>query len=223
MKTTVIKNFLSDDELFEIEKTLRLRYDTVLWKEPTENETMAHALYWYPGPSYQQELCAFINDKIEKQFSDNKCDNWHVLNAYKPYGIHTDSLDDEVEADTHSLPKGYKFGWTFLIPLQDYNTHTIVFNERSDVMKVSSKWIVRENRSPQRSISDETYEKYFTHQGKDLIDYFSIDTIFPWQKGDLLAMPRSSFHCSDNFENKRMLEKRALIGWSLMPEEITNE
>jgi hypothetical protein len=58
MKTTVIENFLSEDEIFDIEKTMRLNYDTVIWKEPTEHETIAHALYWYPGPIYQVYLCS---------------------------------------------------------------------------------------------------------------------------------------------------------------------
>ena len=59
MKTTVIENFLSEDEIFDIEQTMRLRYDTAIWKEPTENEAIAHALYWYPGPSYKENLCSF--------------------------------------------------------------------------------------------------------------------------------------------------------------------
>jgi hypothetical protein len=215
MKTTVIENFLSDDEIFEIEKTFRMRYDTMMHKEPTEHKNISHALRWFPGPSYQTELCVVMNNKIQEYFSNNTCDNWHILNAYKPYGIHTDSLDENIDAYTHSLPAGHIFGCTFLIPLADYNTHTIVFNERSDKMKVSTNWIARENRSPQGLISNEIYEKYLTNQSKELVDYFSIDTIFPWKKGSLLAMPRTSFHCSDNFTIKNMFEKRALIGWSL--------
>ena len=216
MKTTIIENFLSNDEIFAIEKTFRARHDTIMWKEPTEHENISHALYWYPGPSYQQELCEMMNTKIQSYFSNNLCDNWHILHAYKPYGIHTDSLDEDGTSYTHSLPDNTVFGWTFLIPLEDFDTNTIVFNEGSDKMKVSTNWIARENRSPQGLISNETYEKYLTHQGKsELVDYFSIDTIFPWKKGNLLAMPRTSFHCSDNFTIKNMFEKRALIGWSL--------
>lgn len=223
MKTTVIENFLSEDEIFEIEKTMRLNYDTMIWKEPTEHETIAHALYWYPGPSYQENLCSFLNNKIQTYLKDNICDNWHILNAYKPYGIHTDSLDENGNSYTHSLPEDYKFGWTLLIPLSDYNTHTIVFNEGSEIMKVSTNWIERENRLPQGLISDQVHERYLTHQGKDLVDHFSIETIFPWKKGSLLIMPRKSFHCSDNFTKKRIFEKRALIGWTLMPKGTDND
>ena len=212
--TKIIPNFLTDSEIFEIEKTFRIRHDTVLWKEPTENESISHALYWYPGPSYKEELCSYMNNKIEHYFSRNICDNWHILNAYKPYGIHTDSLDEVNTSYTHSLPDNTKFGWTFLIPLDNFNTNTIVFNEGSDKMKVSTNWIERENRSPQGLISNETHKKYLSHQSKDLVDYFSINTIFPWKKGNLLAMPRTLFHCSDNFTVKNMFEKRALIGWS---------
>lgn len=216
MKTTVIENFMSDEELLEIEKTFRYHYDTKVWIEGTENEMQAHSHYWYPGPSYSKKLCSFIDNKIQLLFPNNTCDNWHILNAFKPYGIHTDSLDDEHDAGTHSLPTGYKFGWTFLIPLADFDTHTIIFNESSDKMKVSTRWIEKENRMPQCIISDDIHEKYLTHQCKSIVDYFSIETIFPWKKGTLLAMPRSSFHCSDNFIKKNILEKRAIVGWSLM-------
>ena len=139
-----------------------------------------------------------------------------MLHAYKPYGIHTDSIDDELLSDVHTLKNHHDFGWTFLIPLEDFDTNTIVFNESSTKMKVSTKWIEREKRQPLQLISDDMYNKYLTHQGKDITDYFSIETIFPWKKGTLLAMPRKSFHCSDNFTVKKMFEKRALIGWSMI-------
>lgn len=215
-KSQVIENFLSDNELFEIEKEFRYHYDTKVWIEGTEHEMQAHSHYWYPGPSYAEKLCSYLNSKIQLLFPNNTCDNWHILNAFKPYGIHTDSLDDEHDAGTHSLPDGYRFGWTFLIPLADFDTNTIIFNEGSDKMKVSTKWIEKENRTPQNVIDDETREQYLSHQGKDIVDYFSIERVFPWKKGTLLAMDRSSFHCSDNFIKKNVLEKRALIGWSLI-------
>lgn len=217
MTSQVIENFLTDDEIYAIEVNFRKFYDTYLWKEPTENNTIAHSLYWYPGDSYKETLLEFINSKIEKVFGKNICDNWHILNAYKPYGIHTDSLDDEVICDTHKALEQYDFGWTFLIPLDNYPTHTIIFNEQSERMKVSSKWIERESRSKQFSISEDTYNQYLTHQSKDLVDYYSIEMVFPWKKGNLLAMPRKSFHCSDNFSAKKCFEKRALIGWSYVP------
>ena len=219
MKTTVIENFLTEDELFDIEKGFRASTDTKLWLEPILwlPGAQAQALYCYPGPSYKSNLCNFINEKVNKLFGENECDNWHILNGYRPYGIHTDSLDDIVDAHIHSLPNGYKFGWTFLIPLDNYDTNTIVFNEGSAKTKLSNNWIAHESRVPQHSISKYIYQQYLTHESEELISFFSVDTIFPWKKGNLLAMPRTSFHCSDNFTLKKIFEKRALIGWSLLP------
>lgn len=219
MKTTVIDNFMSDDELFEIERSFRLNYDTKFWKEATEQENVAHAWYWYPGPSYQEEICYYMNKKVNAVFGNNNyCDNWHILHAYKPYGIHTDAYDEVQDSYTHSLPENHKFGWTFIIPLDDYDTNTIIFNEQSEHLKVVDNWIARENRQPQGLITDEQYEKYLTHHSRHTVDYFSIESAIPWKKGRLIAMPRAAFHCSDNFVKKKLVEKRALIGWTWIVE-----
>jgi SAM-dependent methyltransferase len=48
----------------------------------------------------------------------------------------------------------------------------------------------------------------------------SIDTEFKWEKGELLAASRHALHASDNYLNNRVLEKRALVGWSIKPKLI---
>jgi hypothetical protein len=156
-----------------------------------------------------------MNEKIHPIFGENiNSYDWHILNAFKPYTIHSDSfcLDDPIAT---SIPAGYDYAWTFLIPLEDFNTHTIVFNEQSTNMKNPSKWITMTNAPPQNAITDEDFNQYLSHNQRDLINYFSFDTIFPWKKGNLLAMSRHAFHCSDNFPLKKILEKRAIIGWSI--------
>jgi hypothetical protein len=223
MKTTITENFLTDDQLNNIETLFRQYDDLYIEKEKLNirmSDTHLHAdtremraIYWYPGDSVRQQIQDILNPKIAEIFGkDIICTDWHILNAYKPYNVHSDSLDDDVPATFLDDTRDY--AWTFLIPLGNYNTNTIVFNEHSYNTKTFTKWVERTHPTVKQSIDQITYDKYLTHQNKEDINYLSIDTIFPWKKGNLLAMNRHSLHASDNFCKKGVFEKRALIAWS---------
>lgn len=224
MQTTIIENFLTEEEINEIERLFRLNDDLYIEKEKMGikmSDTHLHSevsemrsIYWYPGQSTIATIHSLVNKKIKDAFGNNiQCNDWHILNAYRPYDIHSDSLDDDVPATF--IPDNTKYAWTFLIPLGNYNTNTIVLNEESYDTKNFRRWIKRTNAPIKDVIDDETYEKYFTHQNREDIRYVSIDTIFPWKKGTLLAMNRHRLHLSDNFYKKGVFEKRALISWSI--------
>ena len=229
LPSKIIPNFFTDEELEEIESIFKDE-DVDLQPERmgvymSENMGDIHSdldlrsNYFYPGRSRKNRLYEIVQTKIQKEFGSNiDCANWHILNAFIPYGIHSDSFDDKDVAAT-ILPDGLDYAWTFLVPLADYNTHTIVFEEESTYTKNPGRWIEENNIQPNYSISEETYQKYLTQepQARDLLDYLTIETIFPWKKGDLLAMSRHSFHSSDNFPANGVKEKRALIGWSYRP------
>jgi hypothetical protein len=224
MKTTIIENFLTEKELNEIERLFRSSDDLYIEKEKMGvrmSDTHLHsevsdmrAIYWYPRNSTMLAIHDIINKKIKSTFgNDIGCHDWHILNAYRPYDLHSDSLDDDVPLTY--IPENTEYAWTFLIPLGDYNTNTIVLNEESHDTKNFRKWVERTNPPIIDAIDDETYEKYFTHQNREDVRYVSIDTIFPWKKGTLLAMDRHRLHCSDNFYRKGIIEKRALVSWSI--------
>jgi len=223
MKTTIIENFLTNDEITEIERLFRSKDDLYIEKEKMGikmSDSHLHpevsemrAIYWYPGQSTIAIIHELINKKIKPVFGNNiRCEDWHILNACQPYNIHSDSLDDDVPSTF--TPINTEYAWTFLIPLGDYNTNTIVLNEESYDTKTFKKWIERTNAPIKDAIDDKTYEKYFTHQSREDVRYVSIDTIFPWKKGSLLAMNRHRLHISDNFYKKGIFEKRALVCWS---------
>lgn len=222
-KAQVIENFFSDDELFEVEKNFREWSDVdiqveshgVYMSDSTERKSVpARSHYWYPGPSMGNWLNDFCNAKVRERFGQEiQCWNWHILNAFKPYGVHSDSYD-ELDPEGTKIHEDQDFAWTFLIPLDDYDAHTFVFNEWSDFVKAPSVWAKRTGAQPKYEIDDEMYKKHFTHEKREVIDYFSIDTQFNWKKGNLLAMSRHSFHSSCNFPANGLFEKRALIGWS---------
>lgn len=230
-KAEVVESFLSDSEIFEIEKAFREYTDLDIQIEfmgkkmsdahagpgkGVQEMSTARSHYWYPGESIKSWLHEMMNEKIRELYGPHiKCSNWHILNAYKPYQIHSDSYDEDDHKATALHQDDANYAWTYLIPLEDYpDASTIVFNETSNFSKVPKKWAAKTGAKPQYSITDEEYENLFTHELRDNVDLFSIDTVFPWKKGDLLSMGRHAFHCSSNFPAKGVLQKRALIGWS---------
>ena len=222
-KVQIISNFFTEEDIHKIETLFRSgpdlkiqieQYGITMGSNVGNGTPQVRSHYWYPGESCVSEINNFINKKIKNLYGEAiECENWHVLNSFMPYTIHSDSYD-EIDSSATALPENYTYAWTFLIPLADYDTNTIVFNECSDFAKNPEYWISKMDKQPSNLITDEEYEKYFTHESKQTVSYFSIDKIFPWKKGDLLAMSRHAFHASDNYPVTGLFEKRALVGWS---------
>lgn len=223
-KPHIVPNFFSDEDILEVERMFR-QYSDIRIEVEAMYRRMSHGAqdsnvsecrshYWYPGKSIEQRLIDFVMNKIRPLYGEELwCQNWHILNAFSPYNIHSDSYDRD-DHDATILPEGWDYAYTFLIPLADYNTHTFVFNEVSNFSKVPQIWAKEINAPVLNYFTEEDREKYFSHESEENLQYFSLNLKFPWKKGDLLVMARHSFHCSDNFPAKGVLEKRALIGWS---------
>ena len=76
----------------------------------------------------------YIQTKGLKEILHNRIQAWlgpdvyiphcHVLDSHYPYGIHTDAQQAGFTFAPHPA-------WTVIIPLEDYNSKTYVFNEPS--------------------------------------------------------------------------------------------
>lgn len=230
LHTQVIKKLLSDAELFEIEKMFRQSADTdiqiekmnvELGNERGETSTEARAHYWYPGPSTRVKVGKILSDKLSQYFSKEiVCQHWHILNSFQPYDVHADGFDID-NPNTH-LDENWEYAYTFLIPLDNYDTNTIIFEQESYTYKRSFKWLEHDKPEILDVIDDDTYNRYFTHINRDIIRYLSIDTVYHWEKGDLLAASRHSLHASDNYPQTELLEKRALVCWAYKPKLVPN-
>jgi len=113
--------------------------------------------------------------------------------------------------------EGYSHAWTIIIPLDDYDSNTFIFEEKCSWTKDVQEWVNREKIQPKYAISDDLYKRYFSHSRKEDFDYLTIHDIFPWRKGWLSATDRSRFHTSDNFLAKGLKSKRAFVIWSTIP------
>lgn len=231
LQTQVIPNFFNNSELFEIEKIFRQNSDTEiriekmgveLGNEQGKTHSEARAHYWYPGPSSQAKIIKILSDKLSQHFSrEIVCMDWHILNSFQPYDIHADGYDLNNVA-TH-LPESWEYAYTFLIPLDTYDTSTIIFEQESYTYKGGQHWFSHDKPEILDSIDDATYEKYFTHCDREIVKHLSIETIYNWEKGGLLAVSRHALHASDNYLDNYILEKRALVGWSIKPKLVPEQ
>jgi 2-polyprenyl-3-methyl-5-hydroxy-6-metoxy-1,4-benzoquinol methylase len=231
LQTRVIPNFFNNSELFEIEKIFRQNSDTVihiekmgveLGNENGRDHVEARAHYWYPGPSSRDKITKILSDKLSQYFSrEIICDDWHILNSFQPYDIHADGFELN-HPGTH-LSEGWEYAYTFLIPLDTYDTNTIVFDQESYTYKGGHNWLSHDKPELLDVIDDDIYKKYFNHCNREIVRHLSIDTIYKWEKGGLLAASRNALHASDNYLNNHVLEKRALVGWSRKPKLIPEQ
>lgn len=139
--------------------------------------------------------------------------NMQILTAYFPYRAHGDAIFGEYgwNEDTYAA-------WTLIIPLDDYNSNTILFNETSYKTKLVPEYI--KDREPIDKIDKETYEKYFTLESDHNMRFFSIDQVYKWKKAQCFAASRYKFHGSDNFLKKGLSFKQAIICWTALPKHI---
>lgn len=134
----------------------------------------------------------------------------HVLDSHYPYGIHTDAQQAGFTFAPHPA-------WTVIIPLEDYNSKTYVFNEPS-VQKTPEEH--REAHGielrDEMCISEEVYQQDFAGLGtpREHLQMLTVDDTFPWQAGSAIASDRYKFHSSDNYYNHGITNKRAIILWT---------
>jgi len=169
--------------------------------------------YYYTWDFYNKnffEIKEIFENKIKNFFGLNLLiDHSHILHSIIPYGIHTDYFQRK------KLVKNIEPAYTFIIPLANIETHTIVFNEYSKI-KNPYEWKKTNNVKPYEDcqIPSEIRNKLLSHINDDIINYFSIKEIFAWKKGSLLASDRQYFHCSDNYIANNLTYKNAIILWT---------
>lgn len=224
LPTKIIPNFLSEDEVdiikgydgYDPDNLITRSFD--LGSDTFEGKPEL-SIWGLDGGPYAEEMDLkakpIFENAIKKYVGDNIILNaWHILTAYFPYRAHTDGLWGEYGLDEKEYPNGY----TFVVPLDDYDSCTIVYDQYQIDDKSTATFM--ENNDPVDSIDDEFYEKYLTHESQWNMRWFSVNTVFPWKKGDCLIMDRFQWHGSDHFHTK-IPEKKAIIAWTTIKRSLT--
>jgi len=215
INTRTIHNFLSNTEIEEIENFVMSNIDPWENWNPSSKGGDVLSGFYYIFDYYDKKydiIKNILQPKLDKEFgADLYIQQIHIFDSYDPYNIHSDV--DSAGAAVEHAPNP---AWTFIIPLFDVNSHTIVFNETSEI-KDPQDYIANTPANETHSIDFKTYQKYFSHAPYDYFKWLTIESIFPWTKGALFAASRFKFHTSDNFLANGIKNKRALIAWTSLP------
>lgn len=213
VETKIIENFFNDDELRFLETTPD-RHPNLQWGHEKDEpqispDFVTRRVFGLLDSRYEEEN-RLLREKLDKHFDPRlKVGAFHILEASYPYKAHTDGIKGQ-----YLIDDDHYGAWTLVIPLETFDSHTIVFNQHSYDSKMIHPFM--EKNPKLNAIDEDTYQKYLSHEWREAMDYFSIETIFPWKKGSCFAMSRYKWHTSDNFYPKGII-KRALIAWTVLP------
>lgn len=190
-----LDNFFSENEMAEFDSAVALNepgFNYHASTGPFVNNLIAN----YVSLDHDLELIS----KLTKKISSVMPDTFNILNIVRvklflPWDIHSDYYI----AECHP---GYVPYYNFLLPLDNVESRTIVFDQATDYNPMFSAY--KKNNPPADNPIDETFWKEnlsmcWAHDR----EYVSLRKCMPWQRrGQLTGFPSKYFHSSDNFHTK---------------------
>lgn len=213
-ESRTIPNFLSDAEISIIESTVEKHRttETTFIDVGTNagHNAVTHSFFLWMEK--YQAVADILVPRIHQNFGQNvQLATTHILNAYVPYGIHSDVMSAGFDPAGPDLA-----AWTFIIPLDSYESNTIVFEQQHETIKTLDVW-VNEIQPQPHAIDDKFHQQYLTHVDRLDLQWLTPEAVFPWCRGDLFATNRRKFHTSDDFPSRGVECKRAIVIWSTVP------
>lgn len=205
MKTFIIKDFLSSDE---VDYALNFRENIEELHDNDGvygNDVVTTGQQWLPNDNeFTKKLLTRM--KMNQFLHNSKYDSVQVMHAYQAYDVHSDwntQKNQVIINDPVKDPPSY----TVLMPLTSGDYSTVVFEQQGKYNNFSE---YKSANSPlHKHISDEDWQRYCSHCHAEDQQYLTLLQVFDWQVGDLFAFERTLFHCSANFNT----EKKAIVGW----------
>jgi hypothetical protein len=222
----IVDNFLTDPELDEFwtssqsenaqyikDTSMAPMAEMLFGQEPSTHTTANYHIFknFYNNPQWSH-LVDIIQPKLEAEFGSNiRASHIHVLDSWFPYGLHND-------AEQPNMKLAPEPAWTLIIPFDTCESTTYVFNERSgfkDAMEFAKYYNVKPHGLETTGLTKEEYELDFspiTHP--DNLSYLTVETKFKWKRGSCFAADRFKYHCSSNYLNQGIKNKKAIILWT---------
>jgi hypothetical protein len=195
--TRIFDNFFTHEEIQLLNNLI-----TEHCKSPDRTVTSHSGTYYSIG----QEAEELVSKKIADKFDKNLILNISMYDTHSPAFPHPD-IDAADPANA---------AYTIIIPLDNYNANTIVFNEIVEYTQSHADFISRSVAYDPSRIDMEFYNKHLSHMRLEDLTMLSIEEIYPWTKGSMIVFYRYKLHCSDNFIKNGLINKKGLVIWSLL-------
>ena len=184
-----IDAFLDKQEVQALSKFYQTLPKTI--NSGSENKAYTTGFPWASMPIKS------IKNKLENVFSTVNVTVAMFLEEYIPWGVHTDYFKDDKSPF-----------YAVLIPLEfeDKDTHTIIFNEQA----TAKNWKLKLTTDIGYEYTEQQLS-LLNHIDQELLKKISIDSVYKWEKGKMIAWHRNYLHTSDNFKDTGMKKKIALV------------
>jgi hypothetical protein len=207
LPTIEIDNCFTQNSLNEIVDRLQKINDFLAQKHKWEGPTFGKILgnKWYARPEKNPEVIDLFLSNIPKEIADNVVTaEFYQLQSFFPYESHCDCGHLRLTEDEQPY-------YLFIVPLETIDARTIVFNQTSTNLHFIEYKQVNQQLPESEQISEEDYLKYFSHFWPQERPYLSINHVFKWEIGKLLACDMRYFHASDNYIKNGLTEKNGLV------------
>jgi hypothetical protein len=218
--TTIVEDFLTSEEVDIIKEHIFSNIGRHIDKETNyskfnldQNENPNYFYYW----DYYNDLTvkSILNNKLDEVIGKKyKVVDSHITDCRVPYYVHTDYAHPENEVE--------KPEYTVLIPMEDSESVTIIFNEyleEIDCVSKNNHYLSNYKKNYKGEKNLKLDPKFcadnLSHLHIDDLKYLTLETVFKFKKGSLLLFDRKKFHCSDNFIQKGISSKTNIIIWTV--------
>jgi hypothetical protein len=135
----------------------------------------------------------------------------HILDSNIPYLIHNDfTTSHNLTPRTVDWLNSHLPDYTIIIPIETYNSVTVVFNEAYETNDFEQ--FKREYTGDLSVKLDKQFIiDNLTHLHPKDLRYLTLHSTHKWNKGAMWAMDRRYYHCSDNFIKKDIDNKKAIV------------
>jgi len=196
-------NVFSDDQIHYLDTCIQ--NICTVWDYESDGKLYSKNHAW----DFHSDEAKSVRDILEPHLPKNiKVNHSKIIESFYPYELHTDVYagGDDSSSDVQ---------YTFIIPLDDYDSNTFVFNEYSYGGSNEFEDFKKQYTGDLKlKISREDALRLTHLYPKDLL-YLSLKEKFTWKKGNMLAFDRNCFHCSDNYLKTGHTSKRAIILWTV--------
>jgi hypothetical protein len=210
LPTYNVDNLFTSQEIDSVDQYIRtVGKNVIIDSEDHEKHVgkiISNNIFWdyHLHPEIEKILTSKLENLLQKKLLVTDA---HILESKIPYLIHTDFIHNNQGL------KGINPEYTIIIPLDNYDSITVCFNEWAECNDFE---IFKQNYQGEKKIKiDPKFcADCLSHlHPKDLM-YLSLHDTFTWKKGSVFAMDRRYFHCSDNFPRRGLVQKRAIVLWT---------